>query len=122
MHGLLLLFGESFRDGEHQSRKRDTKKSFLPQKNASESHNRFCDYIMKTYNIPMDIFINTYDTKYEKELKSWYSHPLTYKSNTKVTTDKMKFKSVQVALNVVKKDKYDFILIARMDTLMKPHV
>ena len=33
---------------------------------ASESHVDFCNYGK------MDIFITTYDTKYEKELKSWY--------------------------------------------------
>ena len=47
MRGLLLLYGECFRDGHHKSRKTDTPTSYLPQKEASLSHVAFCDVMKK---------------------------------------------------------------------------
>ncbi len=69
---------------------------------ASESHVDFCNYI-KTHNVKMDIFITTYDTKYEKELKSWYPK-CKYKSTKKL---------IQDAVNEI--EGYDFIFLTRLD-------
>ena len=77
MKGLLLLYGECFRDGHHKSRVTDTETSYLPQKEASLSHNEFCNR-MKQKGVDMDILIHTYPTKYEKDLRSWYTYPTVY--------------------------------------------
>jgi hypothetical protein len=116
MKGLLLLTGESFREGLQLERKRDTKKSFYPQKMASESHVDFCNYIKEKHDINMDIFITTYDTKYEKELKSWYPKLWKYKNNKNLFGEKI----IQEAVNDIDKD-YDFIFITRMDIFIKPY-
>ena len=116
MKGLLLLIGEAFREGLQTNRQRDTATSFQPQKMASESHVDFCDYIKKEHGIKMDIFINTYDTKYEKELKSWYPN-CKYKSNKALIGRKA---LVQNAINKIEKD-HDFIFLTRLDIFIKPY-
>jgi len=116
--GLLLLFGESFREGGEGTRLRDTEASFEPQKIASESHVQFCQHIKNKYDITMDILINTYDTKYENELKSWYQdYDLKYMSNKEL----IGFKLVQDAVDSIDTNQYDFIFITRMDILIKPY-
>jgi len=115
MKGLLLLTGEAFREGIQGIHKRDTKNSFHPQKMASESHIDFCNYLKEKHGIKMDIFIRTYDTKYEKELKSWYPN-CKYKS----TKELMGNKILQDAVNEIDKD-YDFIFMTRMDIFIKPY-
>ena len=115
MKGLLMLTGEAFREGLQGQRKRDTVTSFQPQKMASESHVDFCNSIKEKYGIKMDIFINTYDTKYEKELKSWYPN-CKYKSVKELIGPKL----VQNAVNEIDKD-YDFLLLGRIDIFIKPY-
>jgi len=115
MKGLLLLTGEAFREGLQLQRTRDTVASFQPQKMASESHVDFCDYIKKEHGVKMDIFINTYDTKYEKELKSWYPN-CKYKSNKELLGPKL----IQDAVDEIEKG-YDFILLSRPDIFIKPY-
>ena len=115
MKGLLLLIGESFREGLQNERKRDTTNSFYTQKMASESHIDFCNYMKEKHNVSMDIFINTYDTKYEKELKSWYPN-CKYKSNKELIGKKL----AQDAVNEIDKG-YDFIFLTRMDIFIKPY-
>jgi hypothetical protein len=117
MKGLLLLYGESFRDGGQHSRLRDTKASYIPQQNASQSHIAFCKHIQEKHNIDMDIIINTHDTKYESQLKKWYA-PYKYissKSETITSVDKL----VQDAVNAIDR-KYEFVFMTRMDIYLKP--
>ena len=120
MKGLLLLYGECFREGINGSRLTDTPTSYLSQKEASLSHVVFCD-AMKKKGVDMNILIHTYHTKYEKDLRSWYSYPTTY-----VGKKKYPFKTSGDALTsfmrITKKidRSYDFILLTRLDILLKP--
>jgi hypothetical protein len=120
MKGLLLLYGECFREGINGSRVTDTPTSYLPQKEASLSHTAFCD-TMKKKGIDMNILIHTYHTKYEKDLRSWYSYPTTY-----VGKKKYPFKTPEDALSSFMRitkiidRSYDFILLTRLDILLKP--
>jgi hypothetical protein len=117
--GLLVLYGESFREGNQGERLRDTKKSFKTQKTATTSHIDFCNNIKTNHNIDFDILINTYDTKYEKNLKKWYE-----KNNLKYITNPelIGFQSlVQNAINSIDLNNYDFIFFTRMDIVIKPH-
>jgi hypothetical protein len=120
MKGLLLLYGECFRDGHHKSRVTDTVTSYLPQQEASLSHVAFCD-AMKQKGVQMDILIHTYPTKYEKDLRSWYTYPTKY-----VEKKRYPYKNSSNALasfmritKVVDRS-YDFILLTRLDILLKP--
>ena len=122
MKGLLLLYGECFRDGHHQSRVTDTPTSYLPQKEASLSHVAFCD-AMKKKGVNMDVLIHTYPTKYEKDLRSWYTYPTSYYEKKRYP-----FKTPDNALDsfmrITKKidRSYDFVLLTRLDILLKPHL
>jgi hypothetical protein len=82
---------------------------------ASQSHIDFCDYIKTKYGIKMDIYINTYDTKYEKEFKSWYPN-CTYKSNKELLGAKL----AQDAANEIDKN-YEFVFFTRPDIFIKPY-
>jgi len=117
MKGLFIISGESFREGLQLERKRDTKHSFHTQKMASESHVDFCNYVKEKHGIQMDVFINTYDTKYEKQLKSWYPNLWKYKSYKKLIGIKA---LIQNAVKDIDKE-FDFIFITRMDIFIKPY-
>lgn len=117
--GLLVLFGESFREGNQNTRLRDTKNSIEPQKSASKSHVDFCNYIKENYDIQMDIVINTYDTKYENELKGWYgNYLLKYMSNPELIGPKIAQDAIDNVANI---QDYDFVFITRVDIYIKPH-
>ena len=68
----------------------------------------------------MDVLIHTYHTKYEKDLRSWYSYPTKY-----FLKKKYPFKKAQDALTsfmrITKKidHSYDFVLFTRLDILLK---
>ena len=69
----------------------------------------------------MDILIHTYPTKYEKDLRSWYTYPTKY-----VEKKRYPYKNSSNALasfmritKVVDRS-YDFILLTRLDILLKP--
>ena len=120
MKGLLLLYGECFREGFNGERITDTPTSYLSQKDASLSHIAFCDE-MKQKGVDMNILIHTYHTKYEKDLRSWYTYPTKY-----IGKKKYPFKKPQDALDsfmrITKRvdRSYDFILLTRLDILIKP--
>ena len=115
--GLLLLFGEAFREG-NSTRTRDTEFGFSEQKLASDSHIEFCKHLKEKYGITMDVIINTYETKYENELRDWYKdYNLHYMKNKEL----IGFKLVQDACDTIDREKYDFVFITRMDILLKPY-
>ena len=116
MKGVFILYGESFRDGGRFSRARDTKRSIPLQIKASNSHMDFCNFIKKQYDIPIDIIIHTYDTKYENRLKKIYKDPIYVSSKELVGPTN----AAQIAVDHIKKD-YDFIFLTRMDIFIKPH-
>jgi len=121
MKGLLFLYGECFREGMNGSRLTDSPTSYLPQKEASLSHIAFCDE-MKRKGVHMEVLIHTYHTKFEKDLRSWYSYPTTY-----VAKRRYPFKTAKSALDSFMKiakeidHSYDFIVLTRMDIFLKPH-
>ncbi len=120
MKGLLFLYGECFREGGQNSRVTDSVTSYLPQKEASLSHVAFCDE-MKKKGVDMEILIHTYHTKYEKELRTWYSYPTTY-----VGKRRYPFETARNALDSFMKiakqidHSYDFVVVTRMDIFFKP--
>ena len=69
----------------------------------------------------MDILIHTYPTKYEKDLRSWYTYPTKY-----VEKKRYPYKNSGndlVSFMRITKDvdrSYDFILLTRLDILLKP--
>jgi hypothetical protein len=120
MKGLLLLYGECFRDGHHQSRVTDTPTSYLPQKEASLSHVAFCD-AMKQKGIHMDVLIYTYPTKYKDDLQSWYTYPTTYYEKKRYPFKKPE-QALDSFMRITKEidRSYDFVLFTRLDIQLKP--
>jgi hypothetical protein len=118
--GLLLLYGEAFREGGSNDRTRNTLNSLNTQKIASDSHVSFCKYLKNKYNIDMEIIINTYDTKYENELKEFYKDIsiINYISQTELIGPG---NLVNNALKTIDQSKYDFVLFTRMDIAFKPY-
>ena len=118
--GLLLLYGESFREGGQGDRTRDTSNSLNTQKLASDSHILFCKHLKNKYNIDMEIIINTYDTKYENELKEFYKDMpiINYISQTELIGPT---NLVNNSLKQINQSKYDFILFTRPDIILKPY-
>ena len=120
---LLLLVGSCFRDGGQDSKLVDTDRSYLAQKNAFESHNLLIKYLNND-NIDVDIIINTYKTKYENDLKNWYSHSL---KQILINDQLIGLENlVNNALNKFNEcysynvyDYYDGILILRLDLFLK---
>lgn len=113
--GLLILYGESFRTGGMGSRERDCDECFDTQQEASESHVDFIEYVKNKHHIEMDVLIDTYDTKYESELKGFYDSPKFYSHKRLLGGDRI----CQHALEKIEKHKYDFILLTRPDIFIK---
>ena len=114
---LLVLYGESFRDGLNQERNKDTERSFLNQMIACDSHLKFINTIQNKYNINTDVVISTYDTKYENKLKEKYkNNNLIYKSQSELIGPS---KIAQKGIENINYNKYKFILFTRNDVFLK---
>jgi hypothetical protein len=114
--GILVLFGESFRSGNMGSRTRDCEECIETQKLASQSHQEFIQYIQRNHNLTLDVMIDTYDTKHQEQLKGYYNRPAFYSHPELLGWDNIS----QHAVNQIDKNKYDFILLTRMDIFIKP--
>jgi hypothetical protein len=117
---LIIFVGESFRDGIQHSRQKDTEQSYNSQNNASASHNKFIEHIIGL-GIDVNIIINTYNTKYEDDLKNWYGkYLIDYIQNDKLI-------GIEKLLNNVidKHEKntknYDFVFTIRIDLFLKDY-
>jgi hypothetical protein len=114
--GILVLYGESFRSGNIGSRVRDCDECVETQKLASQSHVDFIHYVEQTHNLTLDVLIDTYDTQYEDSLKGYYNQPAYYSHPELLGWDGIS----QHAVNQIDKNNYDFILMTRVDILIKP--
>lgn len=120
--GMLLLLGECFREGNIGSRKRDTDFGLKTQKDATTSHIDFSTFVKKKNNVELEIYINTYETKYKTELIKWYGN-LLKKINLQSTIFKNILELYDNSCSSIKNvsDTFDFILITRCDIFIKPY-
>ena len=118
MKGLLIFFGEAFRDTF--GRNRDTEFGFTNQKESSKSH---VDLINKleNNNYKIDVAINTYETKFKKELIEFYKNIVfynftneDYKAQHTAVGETLKNVSSHIDINL-----YDFLFICRIDLFLK---
>ena len=120
-NALFILMGECFREGMPTSRLRDTIYGFNNQKEASESHLKLIKKL-NTMNYKVDIAINTYITKYDKELLSFYDNMIIFSNFTNENYNHFQNAvnhSIIKVVNNVDISKYDFIFICRLDLLLK---
>ena len=75
MKGCLILFGESFRLGGQDTRNRGSDESYSGQINAAKSHMELLQQL-QNQNINMDVYISSYHTKFDEDLKNIYSNNL----------------------------------------------
>ena len=115
--GLLVLFGESCREGRADYKQTDSEYGYNCQMKASDTHLDLIQNINDKYGYKMDVSITTYDTKYENEIKDKYSaYNLNYNSEKELIGGNKIFNK---AIQNIKNTNYDFILFMRMDIHLK---
>ncbi len=108
--------GESFRLGGEGTRNIGSVKSVGPQIDAAKSHMNFVENLEKK-DCTVDIYINTYNTIYNDKLLDVYKNNLIGslfhhdKKGTKYLLD--------ICLTKIETNKYDFILLSRIDIFYK---
>jgi hypothetical protein len=116
-NGLLILFGESFRLGGQGNRNTGSEQSYEEQINAAKSHIKFISNLKKK-NINISVSINSYSTRYDKNLTYIYKDVLYdsifYTNLLGVNT------LINNCINRVENiTSYDFILCMRIDLFLK---
>jgi hypothetical protein len=115
---LLIIAGESFREGGQGSRSKDTPKSLTSQLLACDSHIKFIEHLKNKYNIDVDIQLISYNTKYEKELIEKYNqYNVQYKFYDKYYQDRTQLINSWKLEDIDKS--YDSILVIRPDMYLK---
>jgi hypothetical protein len=116
MKGVLILFGESFRLGEQGTRNIGSDESYNEQMNAAKSHVEFIENL-KEKDCSMDVYLSSYHTKFNENLKTVYSN---YLINT-IFYDNLigPHNLIHNTLNNITLDQYDFVLIMRIDMYLK---
>jgi hypothetical protein len=127
-NGLLFLYGECFRKGSQNDRTIDVEETYDTQKKASLSHVEFFEFVNKNYDTNMNILINTHESKYQNDHKSWYDgYYLTYvlynyEAKIQNPVDFVNYQINNTLHNIDKEllNTYDFILLTRNDIFLKP--
>lgn len=110
----MILIGEAFRLGGQGTRNRDSEASYMQQKRACESHVAFADFISGK-GLEIDVLIESYSTRYESDLRSWYGDRL----------KKCWLRNDLVGLRILGRDSlfkvegYDCVLVCRIDLALK---
>jgi hypothetical protein len=115
----LIIRGEAFRTGGQYSRDHGSEASYDDQKAACKTH---MDLVKKieSAGYGVDIFVDTYHTKFDNDLKSWYGDHLK-KSIFHQTQLANQGSLVRDAIQLVKSANttYDVIHIIRIDLYLK---
>lgn len=122
MNGLLVLIGESFRSMSPCGRKRIRGEicSYNEQMNACLSHKEFINQMKKRYNVNIKVFLSTYSTQYDEDIKNIYEDYLIgshFDEELKGLTTIVK-NSINYIENI---HEYDFIYYCRIDLFMKDY-
>jgi hypothetical protein len=116
---LICLVGESFRLGTQGTRLRDVEEAYEPQKSACASVVDFMDQMKVRRGVDCDVFISSYSTRWEADLKAWYGDRLVgsiFLENL-VGLDSL----VANAKQNIDFGAYDFVLVLRIDVFLKPY-
>ena len=118
---LLCYYGGSFREGNINSTKSDTKYGYEAQKNASITHAKLKS-ILNEKGYQTDILINTRSTKYSNQLEEWYEpfNMILNKISDKIHGRDAMIQSTIQNINKLNKNDYEFILFIRIDLFLKP--
>jgi hypothetical protein len=118
MKGLLLLYGESFRLGGRGTRNRGSTESYGEQMKSAKTNVEFIEHLKCVHDCQMDVCISSYDTKFNNDLNAAYSDYLIFSDYylDVIGTNQIVQKCIQKIENI---NKYDFVLILRIDICLK---
>ena len=115
----IILRGGSFRLGSERNRDVGSDRSYEEQKAACETHNKLADKIESLgYNV--DIYIDTYTTKYDNELLSWYGERVKgskFHKEHLPSQEALIKDSIDLLEDSI--DYYEVLLILRLDLFLK---
>jgi len=121
MNGLIVIFGESFRYGNQNTRIRGIPESYDEQIKACNSHITFIEKIKEKYNCnSISVFIASYTTQYDADLLKVYEK---YTIGNKFYPDVIGFNNLyHKSINEIENmEQYDFLLSIRIDIFLKDH-
>lgn len=117
MRGLILILGESFRDGGQHCRRIGADRSFSGQIRAANSHIEFIKHLNSNYNCSIKTYLTSYTTKFDNELKDIYKDTLI---DAEFLGERIGYANlITRTLTRVKPEDYDFILFLRNDIFLK---
>lgn len=127
--GLFILCGESFREGNSGTRRRDTGRGVKYQLEASTSHINLIKHL-NSLGYHIDVSIITYETVGEEELLSVYTN-VVYSEFTEIKYNDIPSADVinlvaggaiKNTLSHVNSEHYSFIFLCRLDILLKDNL
>jgi hypothetical protein len=132
MNALVVIAGESFRDGGRLSRETATSESYKTQKEATDSHINFIKHLESSHDIKVEVTLSSYHTKYASELVRWYdssvnvvnrifTQKLVEETNQHTTEYNRNYKTA-IKKSLSNKANYDFIFLFRFDLLLKDYL
>jgi hypothetical protein len=117
MVGLIILFGESFRLGGQDSRNRGSQESFDGQIKASNTHVILANILKENQDCDIEFYIASYNTQFDEEINNIYSSKLIGYDYYEHLIGPGEL--IHNTLNKINNNKYDFILIQRIDLYLK---
>jgi hypothetical protein len=122
--GLICYYGGAFREGGNLSSLQDTDTGYDGQYYATQTHLKLTE-IIKSKGYDVDTIINTYTSKYEKDLSKWYEpyEILLNRLNKNIKSTDGRDNLIKNCIKSIKRltpDDYDFILFIRIDLFLKP--
>jgi hypothetical protein len=121
MNGLIIFLGESFRMGNQFTRNRGSVESYDGQISACNSHIRFIEHIITSFNMnSVSVYVSSYTTQYKNELLDIYEK---YLIGSHFYEDCIGILSLfHNTLNTIENiTYYDFVLYIRIDLFLKEH-
>ena len=117
MKGLLVILGESFREGKQHSRTIGTKTSYQGQMEASGTHINFI-YHLQQKNITVEVYLASYCTNYDKDLSNIYKPHLV---GCDFHKERLGFTNLFyiTAKKIKNINSYDFVFFLRVDLFLK---
>ena len=116
MEGCIILFGESFRLGGQRSRNRGSDESYADQMKAAESQMAFIQHL-NSKNVNIKVYISSYKTNFDNDLLNIYKDVLIGHDFYENLIGQGNL--IHNAINKIPVEKYDFLLIMRIDLFLK---
>lgn len=120
MKGLIILLGESFRQGNQGTRIRGTKESYEDQIKACNSHILLIKHLENIYKTKISVYVSTYKTQYTDELLKIYNEYIIGNIiyDNVIGINNLFNNSISNIQNI---ESYNFIFVNRIDLFFKDY-